>query len=177
LLELIERIANLLRAEERAAGALAGLPPVQVQALAYLARANRYSDTPQAVTEYLGITKGTVSQSLMRLREKGYLRERRDSSDARILHLTPSAKGLRLLESLRSIPILDEARSQMPKHSGLEQGLEELLRGMQTARGGQAFGVCRGCTHFRQHGASAQCGLTGEPLEPIETQLLCREFE
>ncbi len=176
LLELLERISNLLRAEERSAGALTGLPPVQVQALAYLARANRYSDTPQAVTEYLGVTKGTVSQSLMRLREKGYLRERVDASDARVLHLALSAKGRRLLVTLHPEALMDAALAEVPDGGGLEQGLESLLRGMQRARGGKSFGVCADCRHHQRKGSSALCGLTGEPLQNAEKDQLCREF-
>ncbi|MCI0482724.1 MAG: MarR family transcriptional regulator, partial [Candidatus Dadabacteria bacterium] len=59
---LIERLGNLLRAEERAAGA--GLLPVHVRMLSYLSVCNRYSDTPAAVTEFAGATKGTSSQSI-----------------------------------------------------------------------------------------------------------------
>ena len=188
LLELLERIGNLLRSEERSQGAGSGLPPAQIQALAYLARANRYSDTPQAVAEYLGATKGTVSQSLLRLREKGYLLESPDKNDARLVHLSPSAKGRRLLESIRPLEFLDQALENVPKQAGLEQALEDLLRGMQQARGGRAFGVCQGCRHHlvtdtggtrsgKGTSPSAQCGLTGETLKPAETKLLCREFE
>ena len=183
LLELLERVGNLLRSEERAAGAVSGLPPAQVQALAYLARANRYSDTPQAVAEYLGATKGTVSQTLLRLREKGYLLEKPDNTDARVLHLTPSAKGRRLLKTIQPHEFLEVALGQVHKSTSLEKGLEDLLRGMQHARGGRAFGVCQGCRHHLAKdrasgsGGTAQCGLTGENLKPAEARLLCREFE
>ena len=70
--DLLERLNNLLRMEMRAFGLSYGLLPVQIEALTYLTRCNRYSDTPQAVTEYLGLTKGTVSQSLKVLEQKGF---------------------------------------------------------------------------------------------------------
>ncbi|MCP4325394.1 MAG: MarR family transcriptional regulator, partial [Alteromonadales bacterium] len=61
LFNIIERLANLLRQEIRLAGKELGLQPVQQEALYYLSICNKYSDTTLAVTEYLGLTKGTVS--------------------------------------------------------------------------------------------------------------------
>ena len=62
--DLIERIAALIRSEERKKCTAVGLQTVHLQALNYLSRCNKYSDTPAALTNYLGMTKGTVSQSL-----------------------------------------------------------------------------------------------------------------
>jgi hypothetical protein len=57
----VGRLASPVRNEARQALAEHGLQPVQFEALHYLTRCNRYSDTPMAVTEFLGQTKGTVS--------------------------------------------------------------------------------------------------------------------
>ena len=51
LLELVERLGNLMRSELRKAGSDESLQPVHLQAMIYLARANRYSNTPQALAE------------------------------------------------------------------------------------------------------------------------------
>ena len=59
--DYVERLSELLRVDARRAGAAHGLLPVQLEALHYLSICNCYSDTPMAVTEYLGQTKGTVS--------------------------------------------------------------------------------------------------------------------
>src|SRR4029453_4211140 len=67
LLELVERLGNLMRTELRKAGSDEALQPVHLQALVYLSKANRYSNTPQALADYLGLTKGTVSQTLLLL--------------------------------------------------------------------------------------------------------------
>lgn len=64
LYDYLERLTSLMRAWSREQPLVAELQPVQLSALHYLARCNRYSDTPLGVTEYLGLTKGTVSQSL-----------------------------------------------------------------------------------------------------------------
>ena len=54
LFDLIERLTSLMRIWNRQHPLLAELQPIQVSALIYLSRCNRYSDTPLAVTEYLG---------------------------------------------------------------------------------------------------------------------------
>ena len=77
----LERLCNLLRVEARSHGADDGLLPIQLEALHYLGRCNRYSDTVQGVTEYLGQTKGTVSQSLKVLENRGLVRKRADTED------------------------------------------------------------------------------------------------
>ena len=68
--QLLERLAGLLRSESRKLLSEYGLQPVQFEALHYLSNCNRYSDTPMAVTEYLGQTKGSVSQTLKVLEKK-----------------------------------------------------------------------------------------------------------
>ncbi len=57
LLELVERLGNLMRTELRKTGADEALQPVHLQALTYISKANRYSNTPQALADYL-VRKG-----------------------------------------------------------------------------------------------------------------------
>lgn len=172
--ELLDRLANLLRAEQRRVATAHGVQPVHLQALAYLSRANRYSDSPIAVAEYLGTTKGSVSQTLALLEEKGLLSARPDRDDGRRVRLSVTAKGRRLLarlptETLASVPAAKLAES-------LAGPLEQLLIELQRARGGRSFGVCRTCRHFRSSGfGQYQCGLTGEPLSVDQSTRLCRE--
>lgn len=70
--DLIERIARLMQAEEQKGP----LNPAQWEALRYLAKANRFSRTPAALAEYLGSTRGTVSQTLIALEKRTALSER-----------------------------------------------------------------------------------------------------
>ena len=62
-LELMERLSRLVGQT----GHAHGMKPAQWDALRYLARANRFSRTPGALTAYLGATKGTVSQTVIAL--------------------------------------------------------------------------------------------------------------
>ena len=55
---------------------VAGLNPAQWDALRYLSRANRFSRTPAALADYAGSTRGTISQTLIALEQKGLRRGR-----------------------------------------------------------------------------------------------------
>ncbi len=178
LYELLERLANLLRAEERALGAELGLQPVHLHVLSYLARCNRYSDTAIAVTEYLGSTKGTVSQTLAVLQQKDLVAATPGAEDARKVHLRLTAKGRRLVDRLLPPAVFAEGFAAVGRGAGeLDQQLTVLLRSMQVARGQRSFGVCRTCRHFRRSDGGQVCGLTGEALRVDETQRVCREHE
>jgi len=179
LYDLIERIGNLLRAATREAAAGAGLQSVHLSALWYLARANRYSDSPAAVAEFLGLTKGTVSQSLQVLERRGYIAKKADAEDKRRVHLRLTRRGRRLLETVLPPPILRDALKQRPprERQALEEGLAELLRSLQAAHGFRAFGVCRTCRFFTAEQRGYRCGLTLEPLSEADSAKICREHE
>lgn len=176
---LIERLGNLLRAEERASGA--GLLPVHVQMLSYLSVCNRYSDTPAAVTEFVGTTKGTTSQSIAVLERKGFLRKRPDTGDGRVVHLDLTAKGRRFVEMNFPPPEFGAAIGEMKKgdRDTLLRLLTGLLVSLQRRNGGRMFGVCNTCRYFRKDAlpGSHQCGLTLEPLTEDESMKICREHE
>lgn len=176
--ELLERLSNLLRAEERRIGQERGLSSVHLHALGFLARANRYSDSVGALAEYLGITKGTASQTAGVLESRGLLAARRDASDARRVHLSPTAAGRELLAAVRPPPLLARALADLGGPSAeLEHQLEQLLRAVQRAAGSRAFGVCKTCRHFLREPGGFRCGLTREPLSPADSELICREQE
>lgn len=179
LYDALERISNLIRGELRAFGVRHGLQPVQLDALAYLAQCNRYSDTPQAVTEFLGLTKGTVSQSLKALEAKGLVRKLADKQDKRMVHIKPTAKGNKLIE--HAIPGQRLARglnsSEHVIGSDLAVALRSLLLGMQHANGLKSFGPCHSCRFNRTTRDGFLCGLTNEPLSKDDTKRICREHQ
>src|SRR5260370_2204020 len=86
-----------MRTELRKSGGDEALQPVHLQALIYLSKANRYSNTPQALAEYLGLTKGTVSQTLLLLDRRGLIERFEDDIDPRVVRLPLSAAGEPLL--------------------------------------------------------------------------------
>lgn len=95
--KLIERINNLLRSEERKQYAAVGLQPIHGQVLEYLANCNQYSNTHSAVAEYLGLTKGMVSQTIQILEKKHYLFKTVSDKDVRVVHLALTENGHRVI--------------------------------------------------------------------------------
>src|SRR5438046_10143253 len=89
-----------MRTELRKSGSDEALQPVQLQALIYLSKANRYSNTPQALAQYLGLTKGTVSQTLLLLDRRGLIERFEDDIDRRVVRLRLSSAGERLLSEV-----------------------------------------------------------------------------
>jgi DNA-binding MarR family transcriptional regulator len=179
LYDVLERLGNLLRSEEREAAARAGLLPVHLAALGYLGRANRYSNTPAALAEYLGLTKGTVSQSLLVLERRGYLRKQGDSRDRRVVRLELTARGRRALERQSPPAAIRMAAEELgaAETDLLTTGLDGLLRAMQRARGNRSFGVCRTCRFFERGPDGFRCGLTHESLSAEDSERICREHE
>ncbi len=176
----IERLANLIRNEMRSDGAEWGLQPVQLEALYYLSICNRYSDTPMGVTEYLGQTKGTVSQTLKVLEKKGLISKLQDKNDKRVTHLEITGDGRSLLE--RSVPPskLISACEELGDHTNQEivEALQKLLLAMQRINEMKAFGVCKSCKYnAKLSDGGFFCNLTQEPLAEVEVELVCREYE
>lgn len=176
----LERLANLLRAESWQQGKQHGLQPIQLQMLAYLQRCNRYSNTPLGVAEYFDLTKGTVSQSLNVLEEKGLVSKIGDHKDGRVVHLVVTARGGELLAQTLPLPLFQHAIQSWNEADRVQtaQTLQRLLTSLQGANQRRSFGVCATCRFHQVAGQSQyRCGLTQEPLSPQDIELICREHE
>jgi DNA-binding MarR family transcriptional regulator len=166
----------VLRADLRRTAAEDGLEPVHILALWYLTQANRFSDNPVSVADYLGLTKGNVSQRLNVLEARGLVRKATDAEDRRKVHLEVTARGRKVLNRNyppRSWPgRIDEV---------IEAGLSRLLGEMvASGSGARTFGQCRTC-RFHESSSSAGsppfCGLLHVPLTGAQAGQLCREHE
>lgn len=178
LFDLFERLTSLMRVWNRQHPLLADLQPIQVSALLYLARCNHYSNTPLAVTEYLGLTKGTVSQSLKALEGKGLIVKTQDARDKRSVQLQLSEPARELVAAIAPPDFLLEALEQMGEQAQqLEQLFGNLLRLIQRNQDVPGFGLCHSCRFHQQRDGLPFCGLTEEPLAPADAQLICREHQ
>ncbi len=183
LYHLLDRVGNLLRNEVRADLTPYGLQPIHFEALYYLSICNRFSDTPKAVTEYLGLTKGTVSQSLKVLETKGYLIKQPDITDKRVTHLVVSQQGRKLIKTVFPPPLMKRAINTNKKKEStgvdgaeLQQQLQLLLRSIQNQNRLHTFGVCATCKHNQLLSKGTHlCGLTQLPLSDEDIELICIE--
>lgn len=177
---MTETIAHLIDRLGRAVHNLqyaGGLNPAQWEALRFLSRANRYSRKPSALADYLGTTKGTVSQTVKALEEKGLIRRDVEVKDRRIVRLELSAEGEAMLAN-DPLLALSQATSGAPEEvAAATRILSNYVRSLQGHCGMKPFGVCSHCGHFNSdvcdNGVVPRCGLTGEPLSETEVKKIC----
>jgi DNA-binding MarR family transcriptional regulator len=177
ILVLLERIGRTLHND----GHSEGLKPTQWEALRYFARANRFSRSPSALTAYLGMTKGTVSQTMTALERKGLIDKTTGAADRRHVQVEVTAKGRKLLKS-DPLDGMAAALSRLPAghRRELKNDLGEILRMTLRQRDGHPFGACKTCRYFQKNapgGAPHKCGLLLEPLSTADGEMICVEQE
>lgn len=152
----------------------AELNPAQRAALEYIGRANRYSRKPSQVAEFLGSTRGTVSQTLKSLARKGLVSEIRSKADKRSISYEITASGERVLAVQG---ILDKALEALHADQLLEisRGLRQVLNNALAINGQRPFGLCKMCRHFRSEAKGGHCNLLDQALLPAETSQICYE--
>lgn len=173
---LFERISLLLEAEERKGCTARGLKLVHARILDYLAQCSSHSDTPLAVAEYLGLTKGTVSQSISVLERKGYIHKSPDKVDGRVVHLSLSTMGRMLLAELKPLDIFAHAEHILASKqvTTVGEALNSVLLAVQQASQAKSFGVCGSCAHFIEQKANNHCTLAQIPVSSDDSERICR---
>jgi len=155
--------------------AASGLTQAQWIALRFFSRANRFSRTVSGFADFHATTRGTASQTVKSLVEKGYLARRPSERDGRSTQFDLTPLATRKLEQdpledvVRAIGTLTETQ-QSKTVFGLRAALGEL----EKARTGDAIGVCRLCGHLQaDDGSGNRCRLMRESLESGELEELC----
>ena len=173
----LERLARVMRAREHEDG----LNPAQREALRYLARANRFSNTPGALTRYLGATKGTISQTVMALERKGCI-AKAPRSARKTVHLTLTEKGREVLSRdpwTELAAVAGELGGKTRRR--MQRGLEELLETELKRAGLASFGSCASCRYFRERGREADgphlCMLFEDGLSNDDATRICVAHE
>lgn len=176
----VERLGELQKVGARQAVTAIGLQPVQLEVLNYLSSCNKYSDTPMAVTEYLGQTKGTVSQTIKALENKGMVEKIADRNDKRISHVVVTPLGSKVLaESLPTQLFVNACNvlSGEQQHK-IEEALTKLLTAIIQSNEMKTFGACYTCRYnHKQEDGSYYCNLVKAPLTDAETLLICKEHQ
>ena len=170
---VLERLSSLFRARLRESAARHGLKLVQLETLIYLSMANRYSDTPSALADYLGVTKGTAGQTVAALERHGLVDRRVDDEDGRVFHCGPTEQGKRVVKDVYPAAFLEELDA--PNLRDASSAAVELLRAIQAVHDFRSFGQCQTCAHFKRDGTRFRCGLTTERLTRADSLRICRE--
>ena len=178
-----EAIASLVDRLSRLAHSLQfalGLNPAQWNALRYLARANKYSTSPSVLADYLGTTKGTVSQTLIALETKGLIQRIRCDEDRRKVRLGLTEAGETML-GLDPLHQIEQASEEVPlsDRDSLVAAMTTIVNGLCTHHEGPRFGVCGTCCHLdssEDSKGTKWCGLTKDPLAAGELGQICVDF-
>jgi DNA-binding MarR family transcriptional regulator len=152
-------------------------------ALRYFARANRFSRTVSGFAEYHATTRGTVSQTIKTLTERGYLSRIRSESDRRSVRLDLTEQGAAVMEAdplAQLIGFVEElpTAGQSGLHDHLRQLVADLAKGLQRPR----FGLCCACRFLQAAGdddaaaSTVQCRFVGADLEPEDLARICVNF-
>jgi DNA-binding MarR family transcriptional regulator len=152
---------------------------VHLRTLAFLRQANKYSDSPASLTEYLGLTKGTVSTSITLLETRGLLIKIPDDTDRRRVHLQLTDSGRTVAASFGAHMHWEQLASQLPPEQlpFINSALKHIVQTSQQLNHRRTFGQCQTCRHFQPRGDGGFCMLTQEPLTPVQTRQRCREHE
>ena len=172
--QIIERMGRLLSSGYNTDG----FKPVQWEALRYLSQANVFSRTPSALGEYLGVTKGSISQTLSTLEERGLLRKNTDKKDKRAVRLDLTAAGRAFVANGPLQNLIDSIESlSSVEQRELANSLEKILLKQLDSRDRKPFGQCRHCRHHRSENGKFRCNLLDVPLQESSIELICLEFE
>lgn len=174
---IAEQIVHLARLVHGAATDQC-LTPAQWTALRYFARANRFSRTPSAFSEFHATTRGTASQTVKSLITMGYLERHANEADARstLIEVTPSGQTKLADDPLSA---LSQAIDQLPQteRSRFATLIGRLATTMARARAAPLFGNCSDCGHCdTADRGPAYCRCTQTLLHHDDMSALCVDF-
>ncbi len=174
--EIAEMLVHLGRAA-RGEDAAARLTPAQWTGLRFFARANRASRTPSAFASFHATTRGTASQTVKSLEQKGLLTRSRSDEDRRSVRFELTNHGRTML---RADPLrhLAHAIERLPdrQRAALSAALPAVATDLATMRGASAFGTCGDCRHFAGRDGGGYCACVAAELTPAEIGQLCANF-
>lgn len=175
-----DRIADLLVHLGRAMqceDARSGLTAAQWTCLRFFARANGSTRTPSAFASFQATTRGTASQIVKSLEQRGLVTRSRSDRDRRSVCFDLTAQGRAMLENdpLRVLVGLIDGMERA-ETARLLSTLSALSSALAVKRSAPAFGTCRDCTHFSTTANTAYCACMAAELASDEIDRLCASF-
>ncbi len=150
---------------------------VHLQVLEYLSLCNKYSDTPAAIANFLGMTRGTFSQSLIILEERAYIKKIRILWISVFFMSFLLQKGRNILKKAKPTELFNKASAVVSANSSIVAGEElfiEALRALQKSNDSNSFGVCK---NFSTKSHSFFCELTQEKLSKNDSEKICQKHD
>lgn len=173
--DLADLLVHLARQAQNTAQT--DLTAAQWTALRYFARANRFSRTPSAFSEFNATTRGTASQTVKSLVSMGLLARELHEGDGRstLIHVTQAGQDM-----LAHDPMADlrAVLADLPDsdQSDLARVLQRALAALSARREVPIFGTCSACSHCDTRNGHSYCHCTQSVLTLPEMDTLCVDF-
>jgi DNA-binding MarR family transcriptional regulator len=173
---LAEQLVHLARLAQGASDT--SLTPAQWTALRYFARANRFSRTPSAFSDFHATTRGTASQTVKSLVAMGLLARCANAADGRsaLIEVTEAGRAMLARDPLAD---LEACIAGLPAEgrAALGQALAHLAPALARRRAAPTFGPCDSCAHCdTTQPGPAWCRCTQSLLDQAEMGALCADF-
>ena len=154
-----------------------GLTAAQWTALRYFARANGFSRTPSAFSEFHATTRGTASQTVKSLVAMGLLRHVAHGSDARrkVIEVTPAGQDMLQHDPLGDLRAVLKSLPDA-QYSALSKAVPQLLAALAERRDAPVFGTCGDCQHCEITPSTSYCHCTQSWLAASDMAALCIDF-
>lgn len=179
-LEATDRIAELLihigRAS-RSEDARSELTAAQWTCLRFFARANQSTRTPSAFADFQATTRGTASQIVKSMEQRGLIARKKSDTDGRSTRFDLTDAGWRALED-DPLGILIAALDELgvAQRKALLASLSRISSSLADRKGLRAFGTCSDCTHFSLTNDSGYCACMAAELTEADLGKLCASY-
>lgn len=173
--DLADLLVHLARLAQSAANS--PLTAAQWTALRYFARANAFSRTPSAFSEFHATTRGTASQTVKALVDMGLLTRQSHAHDRRSTVMEVTESGRAMLDS-DPLGTLRHVLAALPKdeQTSLARAVRKAVTELSAQRGAPTFGTCSDCDHCEPGGAQAYCHCTQTLLAAPDMAAFCVDF-
>jgi DNA-binding MarR family transcriptional regulator len=168
--QAIKRLARI----DESDGWSANLNPAQRAALEYIDRANRFSRQPSHVAQFLGSTRGTVTQTLKALARKGYIVGKPSLIDKRSISydLTDLGRDVVAAPGVLGNSLEGVSPDEVIQLAG---NLRGVLEKVIADNGLRSFGICKNCVHFQSQRGGGHCRLLDATLSKLDSLQICHE--
>ncbi len=153
------------------------LTAAQWTALRYFARANRFSRTPSAFSDFHATTRGTASQTVKSMVALGLLARQSHATDGRSTLIEVTAAGRQMLQHdpLRALRRVLEQLDPTTRRS-LSDALDQAVARLAQSRDAPVFGSCADCSHCQIAEPASYCHCTQSLLTLPEMGEICVDF-
>lgn len=153
------------------------LTAAQWTALRYFARANGFSRTPSAFSEFHATTRGTASQTVKALVDMGLLVRQTHAHDRRSTVMEVTEAGRAMLDQ-DPLSALRDILAALPdaEQDSLARAVRRTVSELAAQRGTPTFGTCSDCDHCEPGGAQAYCHCTQTLLSAPDMAAICVDF-